>query len=109
MCDYSSNEICFTLYFKCVLIVLKCMWLYWPVFIIKRAIGTLQIGIRAIGTLQTWSMKRLCALRPNSTVETIDQINCLKYNTMVDPSTWKLHHIGISILMSHKLDRKSVV
>jgi hypothetical protein len=52
MCDYSSNEICFTLYFKCVLIVLKCMWLYWPVFIIKRAIGTLQIGIRAIGTLQ---------------------------------------------------------
>ena len=47
MCDYSSNEICFTLYFKCVLIVLKCMWLYSPVFIIKRAIGMLQIGIRA--------------------------------------------------------------
>jgi hypothetical protein len=55
MCDYSSNEICFTLYFKCVLIVLKCMWLYWPVFIIKRAYRILQERVKPLGSLKRYT------------------------------------------------------
>jgi hypothetical protein len=34
------------------LIVLKCMWLYWPVFIIERVYRILQERVKPLGSLK---------------------------------------------------------
>jgi hypothetical protein len=39
------------------LIVLKCMWLYWPVFIIKRVYRILQEHIKPIGSLKKGTLQ----------------------------------------------------
>jgi hypothetical protein len=37
------------------LIVLKCMWLYWPVFIIKRVYRILQERVKPLGSLKRYT------------------------------------------------------
>jgi hypothetical protein len=37
------------------LIVLKCMWLYWPVFIIKRVYKILQERVKPLGSLKWYT------------------------------------------------------
>jgi hypothetical protein len=37
------------------LIVLKCMWLYWLVFIIKRVYRILQERVKPLGSLKSYT------------------------------------------------------